>query len=429
MLPVVVITLFSGVTLYLIIWAISQALHRSELLRQLNYVIASEMNLRLLDSKLIKVLTKEMRISKAYFVLESDIALRPVNSLDMAYSPPIFDPRLEKMLHHVDHTLTTKNLVEAVDKELFKDLNISLIVPLKVDQEDVGLLVIGPKLSKRRYAKSETKFLENFAPGAAIALKNADTYRKVQELNRTLEIKVLERTHELEESQAVQLKLKDEFVFIATHDLSTPVAAIAGFTSLINARQENISPELKSYLSAITEASNRLKVLTNDLLQVARSDSGTIKVDLVNVDAKPIIESAVREITIQASAKHVQLFLSLGPDNHVLADPVKLAEIVENLLSNGIKYNREGGSLTISSKVEIDQLILTFKDTGIGIKESEQNKVFTKFFRAEDPAVRKSPGTGLGLFVARMLTEKMGGKISFESIEGQGTIFTLAFKR
>lgn len=400
-----------------------------DVLKMLSTIMVTETNIRILDQKLIKVLMSQLKISKAYFVLVSDYATRPMNNLISEISTYIHDPKLDSMLHKVKSTMIFEELTSEPDKEIFRELNISMILPLIENDEDIGLLVLGPKSSGDLYTSRDIDLLEIFAPQAAIALKNADSYRKIQEFNRTLEAKVMDRTHELEIAQASELKLKDEFVFIATHDLATPVTAIAGFSALINKSQEPVSPQLKSNLNAITEASNRLKVLVNDLLQVARSDSGTIKVEVVNIDAKNIIESAIREVTPIASEKKVNIITALGPDNSMKGDPIKLAEICENLMSNGVKYNNPGGNLTISSKVEDNKYILRFQDTGIGIPESEQKKVFAKFFRSEEPEVRQRPGTGLGLFVARMLTEKMGGRISFESIVGQGTTFMLTFNR
>ncbi|MEI8232333.1 MAG: ATP-binding protein [bacterium] len=398
-------------------------------LKKLTSIMATEMNIRLLSKQLISVLKVDIKITEAYIVLVSDFVSRPVSSLDPTN---VVDPKiakLEPMVHRVKQTMIFEELTDEADKQLFRDLNISLILPLIVSGEDIGLLVLGPKSSGDMYATRDLELLEIFAPQAAIALKNADSYRQIQEFNRTLEAKVIDRTHELEIAQASELKLKDEFVFIATHDLATPVTAISGFSAMINSRKEPLTPALKSDLGAISEASNRLKVLVNDLLQVARSDSGTIKVELVAVDAKPVIEATIREITPLANEKKVHIISALGDDNTLQADPKKLSEIVENLLSNAVKYNREGGSVTLTSKVEYDKYILEFKDTGLGIPQSEQSKVFTKFFRSEEPEVRQRPGTGLGLFVVRMLTEKMGGTITFESIEDKGTTFTLTFKR
>lgn len=400
-----------------------------ELLKNLHSVTNSEMNIKLLEKKIADLIIHNLNAVTADFVLVSDFVSRPISSLDPSASNTSKYAPLEKMLHHVDRILVYEELTDPVHQEIFKSLAVSIVVPLKVADEDIGLLVLGPKNHHKIYTSKDLQFLNRFSPIVALALKNADSYRKIQEFSRTLEAKVIERTHQLEESQAAQLKLKDEFVFIATHDLATPVTAISGFAQLINMRKEPLSPELRNDLQAINEATNRLKVLVNDLLQVARSESGTVKIDLVEVDVAKLIESSVRQASLVAKEKNVTVTTSLGPVNTIKADPKKLAEVIENIISNGVKYNRVGGSLTITSAPKDDGVVFEFRDTGLGIPSSEQSKVFTKFFRSEKPEAHQHPGTGLGLFVARMLTEKMGGKISFQSKEDVGTTFTLFFKR
>ncbi len=398
-----------------------------DLIKTLTSIMASEMNVKFLELKLTKMLCQEMKLSSASFLLVTDFVAKKTPVLDEANIPSLKFANLEKMLHTVKKTMIFEELTDEADKELFRKLEISLVLPLIVGDEDIGLLILGPKLSGDIYGDRDIEVLEIFAPQAAIALKNADSYRQIQEFNQTLELKVIDRTHELELAQQEQLKLKDEFVFIATHDLATPVTAISGFSALIKAKGDKLPKEIQSDLSAIDEASNRLKTLVNDLLQVARSDSGTIKVNLVKVEAKEILESAARQIGPLAKEKNVTVTLKLGTQNTISADPVKLAEVFENLLSNAVKYNKDGGSVTVTSSSLYDKIIFEFKDTGVGIGENETSKVFTKFFRSETPEVRQRPGTGLGLFVVRMLVEKMGGKISFESIKDVGSTFTLQF--
>lgn len=400
---------------------------QEDLLKSLTAIMVSEMDVNFLKIKLIKQLSLAMKISTADFVLVSDFVAKPRDILGGAQPTSQKYASLEKMLHKIKNKMIFEDLTDESDKELFRALSIEVIFPLIVGDVDIGLLIIGPKLSGDIYEARDIELFEIFAPQAAIALKNADSYRQIQEFNQTLELKVIDRTHELELAQQEQLKLKDEFVFIATHDLATPVTAISGFSALIKAKGDKLPKEIQSDLSAIDEAANRLKTLVNDLLQVARSDSGTIKVNLVKVEAKEILESAARQIGPLAKEKNVTVTLKLGTQNTISADPVKLAEVFENLLSNAVKYNKDGGSVTVTSSALHDKVIFEFKDTGVGIGESETSKVFTKFFRSETPEVRQRPGTGLGLFVVRMLVEKMGGKISFESIKDVGSTFTLQF--
>jgi len=399
------------------------------LLQSLTQIMASEMNLEFLKLKLIKTLSAQMKLSSASLLLVSDFVAKKVPSLTELTPAQVKFSLLEQKIHTIKKPMIFEELVDEADKEIFRKLAISLIMPLFVGDEDIGLLILGPKLSRDIYVDRDIKVLEAFAKDAAIALKNADSYRQIQEFNQTLAIKVIARTHELEESQAKELKLKDEFVFIATHDLATPVTAIAGFSALIKAQKVTLPSVIERDLHAIDEASGRLQILVNDLLQVARSDSGTIKVELSPIDASQLISTAVSEVMPAAKDKNINVTLNLGPQNTVQADARKLLEVFENLLSNAVKYNKPNGAVTITSASSAGKITFTIKDTGIGINADEHKQVFTKFFRSENAEVRQRPGTGLGLFVARMLTEKMGGKISFESIENQGTTFTLEFNQ
>lgn len=235
---------------------------------------------------------------------------------------------------------------------------------------------------------------------------------------------------ELRESQERELgharellKLKDEFVFIATHDLRTPVTAISGFLELIAHSGEQYSADTQENLNAIIESSHRLEKLVEDLLEVARSESGTMQLEVKPVDIGQVMDKVIGEVKLKAEEKGVK-FETTGEAGTVAADEGKLAEVLENLLSNAVKFNRPDGKVTVGY-TRLDKLLeVRIADTGFGISEKEQAKVFTKFFKTRTEDTKRVPGTGLGLFVVRMLVEKMGGQIKFESKEGEGTTFT-----
>jgi PAS domain S-box-containing protein len=244
----------------------------------------------------------------------------------------------------------------------------------------------------------------------------------------SVERKVVERTKELRETQKRELALKDEFVFIASHDLRTPVTAINGYIDLIKESKEKFSKDTEENFDAVEEASRRLDQLVDDLLQVARSESGTIKAKVSSVDIVELIKKGTRQITPQADKKKISIEINLDHSNrHVLADEEKLSEVIENLLSNAVKFNREKGKIVLTSTKIKDKLQVDVSDTGYGIPKDQQDKVFGKFFKARTEETKGIPGTGLGLFVVRMLVEKMGGKITFTSEEGRGTTFTVVF--
>lgn len=400
------------------------------ILKQSAAIAAGELNLVLLCRKLCALLAQEMQLSSVDIVLSPDYENPSLAPLLPQAAADAKRAALAKLITTIKSPRLVHSNLNPLDKQQLVDLKVEAIIPLNIGEEAVGLLVLGPKLGTlARYTSSDIKFLMEFGAQAARSLKNANSYRKIQEFNRTLEIKVIERTHQLEELQAAQLKLKDEFVFIATHDLATPVASIVGFLSLINKQSLLLPEEIKSYLSAIGEACDRLNALVKDLLEVARSDSGTVKIELVQVDVGKLLTVAIKQALPLAAEKQVNITLDLAQDNLIQADPKKLAEVIENLISNGIKYNKEGGSLHIATTPQGEHLRIEFSDTGLGIATPEQPKIFTKFFRSESSTIRQQSGTGLGLFVVRMLTEKMGGKVTFKSQEGEGTTFWLEFSK
>ena len=237
----------------------------------------------------------------------------------------------------------------------------------------------------------------------------------------------LEKTRKRELVRAREIiRLKDEFVFVATHDLRTPVTAIKGFADLLSREVDNLSDDAKDDFNAIYESAERLDKLVEDLLEVARSESGTIYIETKPVKISDIINQTLNEIKIEAEKKSIKIESVLENDETlVLGDKDKLHEVFENLVSNSIKYGKQNGSLRISSRSLDGFLEFEISDDGIGIPQDVQEKIFSKFFRARQKGTEEVPGTGLGLFVVRMLIEKMKGSISFTSVEGQGTTFNL----
>lgn len=408
-----------------------------DLLAVLTHIMASIIHIKKLSEKLLVTIIEEMKITQGAFMLVTDThEVNHIESVNWINISKLKDPELERLLHHDRTSYVFDELPDNQMKEMFRKCGIAVALPLRIKNREIGLLLLGVKSSGEIYNERDLELLEIFAPQAAVALNNAREYQEIQEFTKTLEKKVEERTEELQVAQKKELakaqevvRIKDEFVFVATHDLATPVTAIAGFMDLIKSSSKKIPLEVKGYLSEIDEATGRLRDLVNDLLQVARGESGTIKVDLEPVDAVKTVNSAVKLLRQRASERKIRISVNMDTRHQsIMADQAKLSEVVENLISNGVKYNRDKGELTITSKAAGDRLVIEIADTGIGIPAEEQGKVFTKFYRSESDKAREQTGTGLGLFVVNMLVEKMKGKISFTSVEGKGTTFWLEFK-
>jgi len=221
-------------------------------------------------------------------------------------------------------------------------------------------------------------------------------------------------------------RLKNEFVFVAAHELRNPVTAIRLLLNMVfEDKRLTLDPVIRGYLLKLQEADERLLTLVDDLLEVSRSESGRLKITVSPQDITEHVKAIFSEMRPTALTKDVQLrHIPLTPMQPVMADPSKLKEIIANLVSNGVKYNVAGGSVTVEYAIRGGMLVTHIADTGIGISEKDQERLFQKFWRSEDMAVRAQSGTGLGLFIVKELVERMGGLLDVTSRVGRGTTFT-----
>jgi signal transduction histidine kinase len=412
---------------------LKQGYNTEQVLSELTNVMAYEINIKKMASSLLEIVINNIRVTGAAFMIleKGEIATLETNGLDD--KEKIKESGIRKLAEQKKETaFLFDQLQDKSLKETFSNLDLGAVFVLRVKEQPVGLLLLGPKASGEFFTNQDLELFDIFAPQAAVALQNAQSYKTIQRFNKTLEKKVDERTSELKQAQKRELskakellKLKDDFVFVATHDLGTPVTAVKGYSSLLKMSKEKFSADTRENIDALVDASERLDQLTNDLLQVARSDAGTIEINPVELNFTEVMQSILSQIKLRAKKRKI-LIDCKACDKKVMvkADKDKLAEVLENLFSNAVKYNKDKGSITISVEKGKKEATITVADTGIGIPKDLQKKVFSKFFRAQQNGAESVPGTGLGLFVVKMLVEKMGGNISFESAENKGTTFT-----
>jgi len=255
--------------------------------------------------------------------------------------------------------------------------------------------------------------------------------RVMQICNQDLTKRVKEHVDQLKLAQAKEIEkanelaqMRDEFFFIAAHELRTPVTIIRGFLSLALESEEKLPPPIGEYLHTVAKAGDALDKIIGDILMITRSETGRLKIDAKPIELTPVIESALHDVQCSATEKGVSV--SLGDKERairVMADRSKLKEILDNLLSNAVKYNRKGGSVSIRAVAKDPMVEITIDDTGYGIPKDKQEKLFQKFFRVDHKETREVMGAGLGLFITRMLVEKMGGRVWYTSVEGKGSSF------
>ena len=223
-------------------------------------------------------------------------------------------------------------------------------------------------------------------------------------------------------------ELRDEFVFIAAHELRSPVTVVKGYVyMLLEEEASALTVKAKGYLENIKNANDRLAQLVNDLLEVARSEAGRITIEVEKVDMPETVSAAVEEIRPLANKKSITLQYDVLADQpSVMADASRIKEVIINLVSNAIKYSPQGASVTIFHEIKEKEFITHVKDTGYGIPREAQAKLFEKFYRVRTNDTLNITGTVLGLFIIKELVTKMKGKIWFESEEKKGSTFSFS---
>ncbi|HCP08317.1 MAG TPA: hypothetical protein DIT25_00750 [Candidatus Moranbacteria bacterium] len=222
-------------------------------------------------------------------------------------------------------------------------------------------------------------------------------------------------------------KMKTEFVFVASHQLRTPLSAIRWETELmLSKRREGLNEKQKEGLENIAQLSERMSRLVGDLLDVARIDQGKLMLKKEKINPVRIISDIVKSLSSLIGAKDIRIIFDDKKEFFVDGDAEKLRLAIENLLSNAVKYTFNHGKIEIKSEKIKDFLVISIKDNGVGIPESQQKMVFNKFFRSDNVVKYQTEGTGLGLYIAKNIIEQSGGKIWFQSKEDVGTIFSFS---
>ena len=230
----------------------------------------------------------------------------------------------------------------------------------------------------------------------------------------------------LQNARLVELdRLKDELVAFVSHELRTPLQTIRGYLELLFDDDGDSHPgtEQREFLEIIERNSDRLMRLAGDLLVVAQADAGKLDLTIAEVDLQAVGRECLANAKPRANAAKITLIADLEDHVVVPGDRIRLGELLDNLLSNAIKFTPAGGQVTIRAGVRNGLAKLEVHDTGRGIPVGQQRQIFDRFFRVPDHTGKPVPGAGLGLWIARMITEAHEGRIGVESTEGSGACF------
>ena len=220
---------------------------------------------------------------------------------------------------------------------------------------------------------------------------------------------------------------KAEFITIAAHQLQTPITTTYWALDVLR-KDTNIPEELRNIARDGYGASVNLSKIVNDLLDVAKIEEGKFGYNFQQVDIIAFIKEILKNANVVAKSAGVNMYLDPGAEASVVlnVDPDRLAMAISNLIDNAIKYNLKNGSVTVRVARLPDKpyMQISVTDTGIGIPEEDMDKIFKKFYRAENAAKIKTEGTGLGLYITKNIIRRHGGNISVNSIVGRGSTFS-----
>jgi signal transduction histidine kinase len=216
-------------------------------------------------------------------------------------------------------------------------------------------------------------------------------------------------------------RMRDAFVATVSHELRTPLTSISGFLEMLEDEEHVLGDAGRQYLDVIRRSTDRLHALVEDLLLVAQIEARRVELELAPVDLAELAARAAEAARPSALEKDVDLAVHSDSPPTVLGDEKRLTQVLDNLVSNAVKFTPQGGSVSITVGTNGGGAKLVVADTGIGVPAEEQKQVFSRFFRASTATRRAIPGTGLGLAICHALVEQHGGSIVFSSREGQGT--------
>lgn len=403
---------------------------------RIDEIILNTTDINLLSEKIVNVMLEELGYLKLGYVIivlslldENQKQLKRISISQTQFakealqkSPVPFEQIIFKI--EDNENLAVKSILEnvpyitddlsdmlypAVDRETVrtvqKSLGVvtSLVFPVFASGKPLGTIIFSLNKKEEEISNFEKQILIGFTNATGIAIEHALLLKQLKELDQR----------------------KNEFLNMATHELRAPMAAIKGYLSMIIEGDTGIIPEkTRGYLTDATAVTERLIRLVGNMLNVARIEENRLVYQIETVNLSEVSRTVFAEFKGEAVRKNLKFDLIMPPEvkDKVIVDPDRIHEVVANLLSNAIKYTDQGTVTVTLSQPDAEHVRLDVKDTGPGISLEEQKKLFQKFARAES-VIGKTVGTGLGLYICKLLVEKFNGKIGLISDVGQGSDF------
>jgi PAS domain S-box-containing protein len=325
-------------------------------------------------------------------------------------------------------------IVHDVSKEkryltISSDTKSEAVIPLIIKNKVIGVLNLESKniANFRRFKKS----LNILTNQIAIAIENTSFYKKIDNFNKRLKNEIELATKELREKN-IELKkmdeLKSDFVSNVSHELRTPLTSISGYTKLLlMGKLGQVNDQQKDCLDIVSEESERLTRLINNVLDLSKLESGKIKFKLEKIDIKEIATSTIQTLMHVANKKNIKIILkSSGKIPLFKASKDLIKQVLINLLNNALKFTPQKGQIEVNIKKISNKIQVAIKDNGEGIEKELIRKLFDKFYQVDSSMTREQGGTGLGLVIVKHIIDAHSGKIKVKSKLGKGSEFVFS---
>ena len=437
---------------------------RLKIFLKVTQLLSSPTALDALMQMILDLLFQIMSVERAVILLVNEetgeLEPRYAKHADQArkdrYSSTVIQYVMEKHVSVLSSDATQDDRFGASNSIHNESIRSTMCVPLKVRDKMLGVLYADNLSVPYQFAEQELEFLAGFANQAAVALENSLLYTHIEEQSKMRETELLrlveERTRNLSEAlieadharkeaerqaEIAELAMagakdanmaKSQFLANISHELRTPLNAIIGYSEILE-EEVDTTNELATDLKKIKAAAKHLLVLINDILDLSKIEAGKMDLNIETFRLHNLMDDVVSTIRPLVEKHLNQLHVDCSEDaGFMRADLTRIRQILLNLLSNACKFT-ENGDIFISVHREPneagDWIIFRVRDTGIGINEEQQGRLFQPFTQADSSTTRKYGGTGLGLVISRRFCQMMNGDIGVESEPGKGATFTV----
>jgi signal transduction histidine kinase len=223
--------------------------------------------------------------------------------------------------------------------------------------------------------------------------------------------------------------LKDNLISVVSHELRTPLTSILGYLELLEQEREQLSQRQRHFLGVVDRNAERLLSLVVDLLFITQVRAGQLRLEREPLDLSELVHQAVEAALPTAQERQISVSVAQCADATVNGDRQRLGQVLDNLLSNALKFTDRNGTVQLRLSATDGEVVLEVADNGIGIPASEQRELFSRFFRTDAAIDAAIQGTGLGLSIVKAIVEGHGGQVGVESVEGDGATFRVTLPR